>query len=74
MELESNGDADCNWCNLYIYQRIGTETGVLGDRMSGDHPNYNIVEIGQNTKKILGDLRRLPVTQIPVENHQQTLV
>ena len=30
--------------------------------MSGDHPNYSIVEIDQNTKKSPGDLRRLAVT------------
>ena len=40
----------------------------------GDHPNYSIVEIGQNSKKSPGDLRRLTVTQILVENHQLTLV
>ncbi len=32
---------------------------------SGDHPNYCIIEIDQNTEKIPGDLRRL-VTQTPV--------
>ena len=41
---------------------------------SGDHPNYSIVEIGQNTEKSPGDLRRLTVTQTPVRNHQWTLV
>ena len=41
--------------------------------MSGDHPNYSIVKIGQNTKKSPGDLRRL-VTQTPMENRQRTLV
>ena len=29
--------------------------------MSGDHPNYCNVEIGQNTKKSPGDSRRLAV-------------
>ena len=38
-------------------------TGGLGNkRTSGDHPNYSIVEIGQNTKKSPGDLMRLAVT------------
>ena len=32
-----------------------------------DHPDYNIVEIGQNTQKIPGDLRILAVTQTPVK-------
>ena len=42
--------------------------------MRGDHPNYSIVEIGQKTKKSPGDMRRLVVTQTPVENHRLTLV
>ena len=33
-----------------------------------------IVEIGQNTKKSSGDLRRLAVTQTPEENHQLGLI
>ena len=40
---------------------------------SGDHPNYNIVENGQNTEKSPGDLWRLAVTQTPVKDHQLTL-
>ena len=31
-------------------------------RTSGDHPNNYIIEIGQNTEKSPGDLRRLAVT------------
>ena len=37
---------------------------------SRDHPIYSIIEIGQNTKKRLGDLRRLGVTQTPLKDHQ----
>ena len=40
----------------------------------GYHQNYSSVEIGQNTEKSPGDLRRLAVTQTPVENHQLTLM
>ena len=43
-------------------------------RTSGDHPNYSIVENGQNTEKSPGDLRGLVVTQAPVKNHQLTLM
>ena len=43
-------------------------------RTSGDHPNYYIIENGQNTEKSPGDLRRLAVTQTPVKNHQLTLI
>ena len=52
------------------HQRIGKGTGRLRNkRVSGDHLHYSIVEIGQNTEKSPGDLRRLAVTQTPVENH-----
>ena len=33
--------------------------------MRGQHPNYSIVEIVQNTKRTPGDARRLAVTQSP---------
>ena len=50
-------------------------TGGIGNkRTSGDHPNYNIPEIGQNTEKSPGDLRRLAVTQISLKDHQLTLM
>ena len=53
---------------------LGTGTGRLGNkRTSGDHQNYSIVEIGQNTKTP-ADLEKLAVTQTPVENHYLTLV
>ena len=42
--------------------------------MSGDHPNYYIIENGQNTEKSPGDLRRLAVAQTPVKNHQLMLM
>ena len=71
MEHESDGENNCNWCAWYSHQRIGTGTGGLGNkRTTVDHPKYSIVEIGQNTKKSPGDLRRLAVAQTPVENHQ----
>ena len=54
---------------------IAKGTRGLGSwRTSGDHSNDSIVENGQNTKKIPGDLRRLAVTQTPVKNHRQTLM
>ena len=31
--------------------------GLVNKRRSGDHPNYCIIEIGQNTEKDPGDLR-----------------
>ena len=64
MKYESDGDTDFNWYAQYSHQKIVPGTGGLGNkRMSGDHPNYSITEISQNTKKSPGDLRRLLVTQ-----------
>ena len=54
---------------------VTKETGGYGSwRTSGDHPNYSIVENGQNTEKSPGDLRGLAVTQTPVKDHQITLM
>ena len=47
-------------------------TGGLGSwRTGGDHPNYYIIENGQNTEKSPGDLMRLAVTQTPVKNSNE---
>ena len=63
MKHESDGDTSCNRCNRYSHQKIDTGTGGLGNkRTTKDLPNYNIVEIDQNTKKSPGDLRILVVT------------
>ena len=59
-----------DWYFCYSHQRIIKETGGLGSsRASEDHPNFNIIEIGQNTKRSPGDLKRLAVTQTPVKDH-----
>ena len=55
----------------YIYQISGKRTRRLGNNGTGeDCPNDGIIEIGQNTEKSPGDLRRLAVTQPPVENQR----
>ena len=53
MELESDGDNNCNWCARYSHKRIGKRTRGLGNkRTGGDYPNDNsIIKIGQNTEK-----------------------
>ena len=54
----NNYDTNCNWCSWFSLQRIGTDTGGIGNkRTSGNHPNYSIIEIDQNTEKSPGDLR-----------------
>ena len=63
VEHESDDYTNCNWCFWYSHRRIIKGTGGLGNkRTSGDHPNYNSIEIGQNTEKCPGYLRRLVVT------------
>ena len=52
----------------------GLLKGLGSLRTNGDHPNYSIAEIGQNTKKTPGDLRRLADTQTPVKDHQVALM
>ena len=52
----------------------GLVQGFGSGRMSGENPNYSIVEIDQNTEKSPGDLRRLAVIQTPEKTHQLTLV
>ena len=75
MKYESDGDTNSNWCTRYSYQRIGTETGGLGNKKTkGDYLNYSLAEIGQNTEKSPGYFKRLAVTQTPVKNYQLTLV
>ena len=47
------------------------KTGGLGSwRTSGDHSNYSIIQNGENTEKIPGDLTRIAVTQTPVKDYQ----
>ena len=47
-----------------IIGALGSETGGLGNkRTRGDHPNYSIIEIGQNTEESPGDLSNFDVTQ-----------
>ena len=76
MEHKSYCDTNCNRCAPYSHKRIASGTEGLGNkRTSGNHPNYNIVEISQNTEKNPGSLRRrLAVTQTPVRNNLLTLM
>ena len=50
--------SNCNWRSWYRHRRIDKGTGGFGNkRTSGDHTNYCIIEIGQNTEKGPRDLR-----------------
>ena len=75
--IEHKGDYYTNhdWCFWYSQQMFIKGTGGLDcRRMNGDHPNYSIIENGQNTEKSLEDLRRFAVTQIPLKNHYLKLM
>ena len=69
MGFEGGGDTNSGWCTRNNLQGIGKGTGRLGNKRSGNHPDYSIIKIGQNTEKSPGDLRRLALTQTPVEDH-----
>ena len=60
IEHERDEYTNCNWWSWHSHQRI--EKGTEG------HSNYYIIEIGQNTEKSPGNLRRLAVTQTPAGN------
>ena len=69
MKHENDVYTNCNWYSWFSYQRIIKGTGGLGNnRTSGDHPNYCITEIDQNTEKSPGHLRRLAIAQTPVKD------
>ena len=73
IEHENDGDIICNLCSRYGHQKLVKWTGGLGNEgRRRDHPNYSLAKICQNTKKIRGDLGRLPATLLV--DHQPMLV
>ena len=75
MEHESDGDTNSNWRARYSHQRIGSGTrGLENIKTSGDHPDYYIIKISQNTEKYPGEMRKLAVRQTPMRNYLLTLV
>ena len=74
MGHESDGDTDYNKWARYSQQKFSRGTGGLGNkRTSGDHTNYCITKIGQNTEKSPGYLRGI-VCVTEVEDHQLILL
>ena len=60
MEHESDNYINCDWCFWNSNKRIMKGTGGLGSwRKSGDHPNYNVIENGQDTERSAGELLSL---------------
>ena len=75
MEHEGDSDTNCNQCTRNNLQRLSKGTRRFrNQRMRGDHPDYSIIKIGQNTVNSLGDLERLAVTQTSVKDYQLALV
>ena len=75
MKHEGDGGTNCRWCCWNDPQRISKRTGRVGNRRAnGDHPNYRIFEVIQNTKKSPRDMRRLAVIKTLVKDHHLTLV
>ena len=71
---DGNGDTNFNWLFWGSSQKFGKGAGRVGNqRKNHDYPDFSIVVIGQNTKKSLGNLRKLAVTETPVEDHQLKL-
>ena len=52
----------------------GLVNGLEALGIRGEHSDYRIIKIGQNTEKRPGDFRRLAITQTPMRIYQQMLV
>ena len=51
MELAGDSDTYCNWCFWNNPQRLCKGTGRLrNQRMRGEHSDYSLIMIGQNTE------------------------
>ena len=75
VEHEGDSGTSGNWCTWNGLQRLDKGAVRAGNqRTNRDHPDYSIIEIGQNTEKCFGDLRRLAVTQTPMKDHQLNLM
>ena len=71
MEYEVDGYTNCNWGARSNPQSFGKGTRRLRNRgRSRDHPSDSMIEVGQNTEKSPGDLRKLNVTQTSVKDPQ----
>ena len=75
VEHKSNGYTNCRWCSWFSHQRVGARIGGLGNkRTNGGHLDHIIIEIGQNTEKSLGNLRRIVDHQTLVRSNRLTRV
>ena len=69
---DGDGDTNYSWNNPH---RLERKTGAIGkQRKNRDYKDLSITEIGENTEKSPGDMRRLIVTQTLVKVHLLTMV
>ena len=60
MEYGGGVDAICKWYPSNNPQRLGKGTGKFrNQKTSGDHQNYSIIQVDQNTEKSPGNLLSL---------------
>ena len=71
VKIDGDGDNNWSWCNWKGLQGFGT---IRNQRKNRDWPDYSIVEIGQNSVKRPGHLRRLTAASTPVKDDQLMLV
>ena len=65
MENKCYGDTSCNWYTWNGAKGLGRKTGGTGiQRKNGNHRDYSIVKIDQNTQKSPGDPRNLAITNV----------
>ena len=74
MEYEDDGNINCIWCIRNDLQSLEKGAGRIWNQIRRNYPNYQIIDIDQNTEKSSENLRRLLVTQTPVKDHQYKLV
>ena len=75
--VEHKNDSDTNrtWRTWNSPQRLKIVTARTENQCKNrDHSDYSMVEIGKNTAKSPGDLRRRDVNHIPVKEPQLTLI
>ena len=74
MEHKNDIDTRCNRETRYSHQNINNGTTGFGNWWTyEDYPNYIMIEISENTEKSPGNLKRLAVTKIRVEDYQLKL-
>ena len=72
MKHKGDGDSNRNRCTRYSHQWFyGLVQGQedLEIRVLVESIQLKVGEIGQNTKKSLGELRRLAVAKTPADSH-----